>query len=119
MAQNNEPRNFEEYNFQEFLKLKRENETLKKENKELSDERDTLVAYSKDLLEIVKGIANSITIKIDSNGNFKSVYATVDNDDRYIGSYWIDDLEKSEYKFYKALEYAKRVVEDECSKKEE
>lgn len=79
MAQEKAPRTFEEYNFQEFLKMKEENETLEIENKELKEMNELDNETHKKLFDLVKSALAMSNIEVE--GDLVSVYIC----ERYIG----------------------------------
>ena len=88
MAQK-EPRTFEEYNFQEFLKTKQENETLKNTNKELQNQVDFLTQSQTDLIKLCKQVASIITIEKEDE---KKAYKTIKVGGQYGTLYFDDDI---------------------------
>lgn len=87
MAQTTEPRTFEEYNFQEFLKTKKENDALKNENKQLQDDCDVIAQKYQDLLDLVKVAFSNARVEEDIytnvyiNGNFVGLFDKEDERD--------------------------------------
>lgn len=84
--ENKEPRTFEEYNFQEFLKMKKVNDTLKKENQQLQDDCDMVAQKQQDLLNLCSKAFKGGEVEIKDSGLI-SVYLK----DKYIGCYFESD----------------------------
>ena len=59
----NEPKIFEEYNFQEFLKLKKENEELKTQNNVLMKRHNEVIRKAEEPKELLKQLASLLTIE--------------------------------------------------------
>ena len=74
MEKTTQPKNFEEYNFQEFMKTKQENETLKNENQDLKEHIEFLMESQKNLITLCKQVANLISIKNEDEAkNYKTI----------------------------------------------
>lgn len=73
MAKEQQPRTFEEYNFQEFLKTKQENDTLKNENEELKGYVNDLLTQDKELIKLCKQVANIITCEKEDDDSCKTI----------------------------------------------
>ena len=89
MEKTNEPRTFEEYNFQEFLKTKKENDTLKNELEEKQEQIEDLQEQHKYLLDLVKVALSKASVKVDD-------YNTVYVHDNFVGLYNKDNIEEEE-----------------------
>lgn len=80
------PRTFEEYNFQEFMKLKKENQELKDKNEALDSEMQLIKEECRFIKDLVKeALKNS---RVEKDESLTHVYV----EDRFIGLY-VNDLE--------------------------
>jgi len=74
------PKNFEEYNFQEFLKAKQENDTLKNKLKLLKQENEEITNKLNDIRDLVKVALTNARVE-------KERYLMVYVNDSFVGLY--------------------------------
>ena len=79
----NEPKTFEEYNFQEFLKLKKENEELKTQNNVLIKRHSEVTRKAEEPKELLKQLASLFTIEKSERSELRHV----NFDGHYVHSY--------------------------------
>lgn len=102
MANNNEPRTFEEYNFQEFLKMKKENETLKNDIKQWESDSLVLITKYQELWDLVKvAFVNS---RVEQE-NYTNVYIN----GNFVGLFNQDKVEDNEQNLVALAKLIKKV----------
>lgn len=100
----NEPKTFEEYNFQEFLKLKKENEDLKTQNSVLIKRHSEMIRKAEEPKELLKKLASLFTIEKSETSelhhvNFDKHYAY-----SYVPGYYDNDHDGEIIALLKQLE---------------
>ena len=102
MANNNEPRTFEEYNFQEFLKMKKENKTLKNDIKQWESDSLVLITKYQELWDLVKvAFVNS---RVEQE-NYTNVYIN----GNFVGLFNQDKVEDNEQNLVALAKLIKKV----------
>lgn len=103
MAQTNEPRTFEEYNFQEFLKMKKENDSLKNNIKDMQEQMDFVERNHTHILDLLKlALSNA---RVEEETTYTKLYV---NDD-FVGLFNPNFIEDSDH-ILMALESLIRIV---------